>query len=363
MRITFLLPPVNMSGGIRVIAIYAQALAHRGHEIFLISPPPKPIPLRRRLKTFIRGKGWPRVRRALSHIDGLGLQHHVLSSHRPIGNEDVPDADVVIATWWETAEWIQALSPSKGSKVYFIQGYEVFPYLPIDRVEQTYRSQLKKIVVARWLQEVMRTHYGDHDVVVVPNAVDHQQFHAPLRGRQVQPTVGFLYSEMPLKGIDVTLQVLDALRKMYPELRTIGFGSSPPSGSLKLDSTIELSISPPQDEIRNIYAQCDVWLSTSRSEGFNLIAIEAMACRTPVVSTRTGWPAEAVIDGYNGMLAEIDDVTGLISGVEKILSGSPEEWCLMSENAFQTVSLSSWDRSIVLFEQALIQAFQGTNGG
>lgn len=361
MKINFILPPANMSGGIKVIGIYAKSLADKGHDVTLVSPPPRPVSLRGKLKSLLTGRGWPLVKPTASHLDGLGLKHRVSECYRPITDRDVPDADIAIATWWETAEWVQALSPAKGSKVYFIQGYEVFPYLPIERVEQTYRSQLKKIVVARWLQEVMRTHYGDHDVVVVPNAVDHEQFHAPPRGRQAQPTVGFLFSETPLKGLDVTLQVIDSLIKKHPDLRVVSFGSTPPSGMLYLDSRIELAISPPQDEIRNIYAQCDAWISASRSEGFNLTALEAMACRTPLVSTLTGWPAEAVIDGHNGMLAEIDDVTGLISGVEKILASSPEEWCLMSDNAFQTASSSSWDKSVVLFEEALIQACQGTN--
>lgn len=363
MRITFLLPPVNMSGGIRVIAIYAQALAQRGHEIFLISPPPKLIPLRRRLKAFICGKGWPSVRRASSHIDGLGLQHHVLGSYRPIRNEDLPDADAVIATWWETAEWVNALSQEKGVKVYFVQHHEIFHYLPIERCKATYRMPLHKIVIAQWLADVMRDEYGDTDVNLVPNSVDHSQFFASVRGKQPCPTVGFLYHEAPFKGLDIVLAVLAKLHHAFPDLRAICFGSEPPSGQFVLEHYIEFHRAPEQDRIRELYAQCDVWLTASRSEGFNLPAMEAMACRTPVVSTRTGWPAEAVIDDYNGMLAEIDDVTGLISGVEKILSGSLEEWCLMSENAFQTVSLSSWDKSIVLFEQALIQAFQGTNGG
>jgi hypothetical protein len=45
----------------------------------------------------------------------------------------------VIATWWETAEWVDRLSVSKGKKVYFIQHYEAFDYLPKERVEATWR--------------------------------------------------------------------------------------------------------------------------------------------------------------------------------------------------------------------------------
>ena len=52
MRITFLLPPVNMSGGIRVVTIYADLLSKLGHEVVLVSPPHPKIPLLRKIKSF-----------------------------------------------------------------------------------------------------------------------------------------------------------------------------------------------------------------------------------------------------------------------------------------------------------------------
>ena len=134
----------------------------------------------------------------MSHLDGSGLDHHVLDRWRPVTDVDVPDGDVVIATWWETAEWVNALSPNKGAKVYFIQHHEIFPYLPVERCEATYRMPLHKIVVARWLQQVMSTRYGDEIVDVVPNSVDRTQFFAADRGKQSTPTVGVLVFDCSL---------------------------------------------------------------------------------------------------------------------------------------------------------------------
>ena len=59
MRINFILPKVNLSGGIRVVAIYAKALALRGHQVKLTSPPPPSLPLRRKLKSLLKGNWWP----------------------------------------------------------------------------------------------------------------------------------------------------------------------------------------------------------------------------------------------------------------------------------------------------------------
>ncbi len=206
-----------------------------------------------------------------------------------------------IATWWETAEWVAKLSPSKGAKMYFVQGHEIFPGLPLERCRATYRLPLRKIVVAEWLRRTMATEYGDTDVDLVPNSVDHEQFHAVPRGKQARPTIGFLYSPVGIKGVDVALRAIELIHRRVPDLHVVSFGLTvlPPS----LSTGIDFQHDPPQMALRDIYASCDVWLTASRSEGFNLPAMEAMACRTPVVSTRTGWPEESIVDGLNGYLS------------------------------------------------------------
>ncbi len=352
MKITFVLPPVNMSGGIRVAAIHARLLATRGHEVVLVSPPPRPKkpPLRQRLRPSLFGN----ARRAAprSHLDGSGLDHRVLEVWRPVVDDDVPDADVVVATWWETAEWVSRLSPAKGAKVYFIQHHEVFEWLAHERSRATYRLPMHKVVVAEWLRRVMAETYGDRDVDVVANSIDHVQFHAPPRGKQPRPTVGFLYSNVKFKGVDVTLQAIELLRQRVPDLRVVAFGSAKPPRPL---AGVEFHAEPPQDRLRELYAECDVWLTASRTEGFNLPAMEAMACRTPVVSTRTGWPEEA-IDGENGALVDVDDAPALAAAAQRLLALPDAAWRRASEAAFETVRHSSWDRAGDLFEAALRRA-------
>jgi glycosyltransferase involved in cell wall biosynthesis len=356
MRITFVLPTVNLSGGIRVAAIYAQELAQRGHTVRLISRPPRAASKADKIKSVLKGKGWPVPRPNVSHLDGAGLDHRVIERSRPIIDSDVPDGDVVIATWWETAEWVAALSPGKGAKVYFVQGHEVFSHLPLERVHATYTAPLHKIVVARWLKDVMADAYGDDAVDLVPNSVDHAQFFADPRAKQSAPTVGFLYSPTASKGLDITLAALERVRWRLPELRLIAFGSHPPGSDAPLPDNVEFILRPAQDSIRDIYAACDVWVTASRSEGFNLPAMEAMACRTPVVATRTGWPDEAVVTEHNGVLVDVDDVAGLSQGIEWVLTRNDGQWRQLSENACATVAESSWQRSAEMFEAALEHA-------
>lgn len=355
MRILFVLPPPNMSGGIKVVAIYAKALADRGHQVVIVSPSHPKITLKQRIKALIQGKGWHRTPDHYpSHLDGSGLDSRILERYRPVTDDDVPDSDVVIATWWETAEWVANLSEAKGAKIYFIQGYEIFPYLPVERVRATYRLPMQKIVVARWLQEVMGNDYDDPTSVVVSNALDHSQFFAPRRSKQTVPTIGFLYAPIHCKGIDIMLKAIDIVRQRIPNLHVIAFGIYRPDDDF--DIKIEFHYAPPQEQIRELYAQCDVWVTASRSEGFNLPAMEAMACRTPVVSTRTGWPEQGIVNGKNGVLVDVDDVEALAEGIQWVLSLSESEWKSVSNNAYETVAGYSWEKSSLQFEEVLQRA-------
>lgn len=357
MRITFISPTPSMSGGIRVIAIYARELMQMGHDVCVVSPPPQSKSLMQTLKSWLRGNSrLDDLAQRRTHLDATGLDLRILDRGRPVTDGDVPDADVVIATWWETAEWVGALSACKGAKVYFIQGHEIWGHLPVARSQATYRLPFHKIVVARWLKRVMSEQYGDNIVDVVPNSVDRTQFFAPIRGKQLTPSVGCLYSNDHVKGLDSTLAALRIVRERIPDLRIVSFGSQRPSSRLSLSKDAEFFRMPSQDEIRNLYTRCDVWITASRSEGFNLPALEAMACRTPVVSTRTGWPEEAVKTGWNGVLVDVDDVGGLADGVEWVLSRSDADWRNLSTNAYATAAAGSWQESAKLFQEALEHA-------
>ncbi|WP_291551523.1 glycosyltransferase family 4 protein [Comamonas sp. SCN 65-56] len=357
LRITFLLPVLGWSGGNRVVAIYAQWLAEQGHTVVLVSRSATAPTLFRRMKSLMRGRGWPRHHPVpASYMDDLNVEHRVVPMGRRLTPDDVPSADVLVCTWWETVEWANGLPPDRGVPVHFVQHHEVFDYLPRERCEAVYRLPWRKIVIARWLAEVMTRTYDAKKVELVPNAVDHEIFHAPVRVKNSPVTIGTLYHEASFKGLDVALAALAKVKQRHPEVVILAFGSSPPTGANALPDWVELCVAPPQDTLRALYARCDAWLTTSRTEGFNLMAMEAMACRTPVISTRTGWPAEAVVDGMNGFLCEVDDVGAVVQAVCRIVEMDAAQWAQMSSNAFATVEHATWDASSRLFEAALSRA-------
>lgn len=57
-----------------------------------------------------------------------------------------------------------------------------------------------------------------------------------------------------------------------------------------------------QPDIGAIFAETDVFVSSSTSEGFSLATVEAMAHGVPAVVTRSGGPEEIIVDGESGLL-------------------------------------------------------------
>lgn len=358
MRITFICPHANLSGGIRVVAIYAERLRRLGHEVLLVSKPKRKPKFKDNVRSLLSGNFSFSRDREPSHFDNIDVPHKVLESFRPVVDADLPDADVVVATWWETAEEVANLSPSKGAKAYFIQQHEIFKGLPIERVKATYTTPLHKITISKWLVDLMRTEYGDDDVSLVLNSVDTEQFYAPDRPKQPVPTVGVLYHTMAHKGWDVSYKAISKAIESIPNLKVLVFGAYTPSPDFPLPPGAEYTYRPAQSKIKDIYARCDVWLCGSQSEGFHLPPLEAMACRCPVVSTAVGGPIDVIYDGINGYVVPVGDHAALADRLVDVLKLSQSEWQAMSDAAYATATQYTWDEATKLFEKALYAARQ-----
>src|SRR2546421_12321034 len=197
MRVTFVLPYAGMSGGSRVLATYAKRLCRRGHEVTVVSIPQARQRLTRKIIRLLRGKGWPKdPQPEPSYFEDIGVPHIVLESTRAVVDSDVSDADIVLATFWRTGPWVAALSPRKGVKAFFLQGYETSPGYESPEIDTVWQLRMHKIVVSKWLVDFARNRFGDVNVHLVPNSVDMDQFHAPVRGKQEIPTVGMLYATL-----------------------------------------------------------------------------------------------------------------------------------------------------------------------
>ena len=194
-------------------------------------------------------------------------------------------------------------------------------------------------------------------MALVLNGIDDEFRSYSTREKNDIPTVGFLFHNAELKDFATTRATVIRLQKNRPDVRFLSFGSVMPlDGELPVDT--EFHHLPTQELIKDIYRRCDVWLSTSRTEGFNLPPLEAMAGGCPAVCSKTGRPLEIIEDGMNGCLVEIGDVDGFATAIENVLNQSEQSWAEMSKAARRAVAHPTWAESSALFAEALKRATQ-----
>lgn len=356
LRINWVLPRPSLSGGIKSNRLIAEAMVRRGHQVRMLYvnvPAPMP-PIRRVLKVM---RYWINRYKAMHK-----QQHHLEYStaelvpvdHQPICEEDAPDADISIATWWETVHWIKDWSPSKGKKAYFIRHHELHGG-DSNKVIETYELPLKKLVIANWLKRIMLEKYRDDDVTLIPNGVDWTQFNFKQRAKQTTPTVGLLYGIVAWKGAETAFKAVRLAQIKIPNLRVICFGSHPIDSAQNLPDNFEYHFRPSQNAIPELYRKTDCWLLPSTLEGFGMPGLEAAACGCPIISTRCGGPEDYVKDGHNGYLVDVGDAVAIADCIVKVVTMSPSTWQQMSHNSANYVKNFDWDISAKILEQSLLK--------
>ena len=346
MRLTFLMPADDLTGGNRVVATYAKCLQKRGYEVLVISNAPDATPWRKRVRALLKGD-WKKAMdsrpKLPGHIANSGVPHQVMQRKRPIRASDVPDADFVVATWWETADWMHSLPTSKGRHVHLIQGYEVWGDADqTASVHRVLRHPNLKIAISNALKQTIEEELGPLGVHVVPKAVDLAQFNAPPRERNTVPRVGFIYSQAAIKGADVCTAACELARQKIPDLEVLSFGVDDLLGPESLPVGAQYVQRPNQNELAHFYAQCDVWLFGSRLDSFGLPILEAMACRTPVVGVPIGAAPELLPEG-GGVLVPGESTQAMADVVVRILTEPDATWRARSQQAHARAHAYSWD--------------------
>ncbi|VXB84517.1 N-acetyl-alpha-D-glucosaminyl L-malate synthase [Flavobacterium sp. 9R] len=73
------------------------------------------------------------------------------------------------------------------------------------------------------------------------------------------------------------------------------------------------------NEIDKILCLTDLFLLPSQTESFGLVALEAMACSVPVISSNSGGLPEVNFDGFSGFLSDVGNVDEMAKNALTIL--------------------------------------------
>lgn len=149
-----------------------------------------------------------------------------------------------------------------------------------------------------------------------------------------------------IKGPDVFLQVIGALRTAIPRLHVLL--TAPARGYIKngLDALGVAYTHEVLDDYWDVvpyYHALDLYLITSRVEGGPKGLMESWASGVPVVSTDMGMPADYIRHGDNGMLAPVDSQAELAAHVLTLYEDAALRRHIR-EQALQDVQVLDWRR-------------------
>jgi glycosyltransferase involved in cell wall biosynthesis len=157
------------------------------------------------------------------------------------------------------------------------------------------------------------------------------------------------------KGFDILIEATNILLKKGMVFSLIILGDGPDLKKLKnIASTLGVIdfIHFPGFQ-SNPYAwfkKSDVFVLSSRYEGFGMVLIEAMAVGTPVISTNCQYgPAEILCNGEYGVLVPPEDPQILAQSIENLLN-NPTQRNMLSQKALQRANDFRPTESIQKFE-------------
>ncbi len=153
-----------------------------------------------------------------------------------------------------------------------------------------------------------------------------------------------------LKGVDILIDAVAQLED--PEVLLLVVGGEHGHelrGELEeqaraagLGGSVRFTGAVPHEDLPDWYSAADVCVVPSYYESFGLVAVEAMACGTPVVASRVGGLVSTVTDGVNGFLIPWRCPEPFAEKLE-VLIRNPELRANFARSARDSVQRFRWD--------------------
>lgn len=155
------------------------------------------------------------------------------------------------------------------------------------------------------------------------------------------------------KGLDIVVRAFSVIREKYRDLALVLVGRSAGATrslqqlvcELQLNEHVFFFENVSHNQVGLFFEKATAFCLPSRAEPFGIVILEAGACRLPVVATRVGGIPEIIIDGESGILVGVDDVEGLVSKLDQILSDTALAYTLGEALYQRVLSEFSWLRA------------------
>lgn len=318
LRCAFVLPAMEISGGIRVALLHAEMLVKAGAQVSLFT------------------------------LEGEAEWYHEGDFHFPVLSAEREKLqgtlDLAVATMWNTAEFVEQSSKIRKKK-YLVQNFEVgfyppgSPYRIATSATYRMRSPMEYVTISKWCQNWLREEYHT-EAVYLPNGIDPSFY--PKRGRDLQGKIRILIEgdcSAEHKNVDESFRIVEQLDLEKFEIWYMSYNGNPKSW-YRVDRFL---YRVPYEKTPEVYAACDILLKTSLLESFSYPPLEMMASGGYVVAVPNGGNLEYLKDGENCILYPQGNLAEAKAAIERILTDA-ELRKKLDTGAEETVKERNWKR-------------------
>ena len=372
LRILHISSAQAFGGGERYLVDLVNALAARGHDVFVAVRPDSPLtselklpnhkrielPLRNALDASSAGRLASFVRK-----QKIELLHAHMARDYPLAayaTRRNPDAQLIVTR------------------------HVLFPLNPLHKFTLARVARVVAVSDAVGRQLSMQGLVPREKITVVHNGIDIARFDTAMDQfnreqfcrrwdlPEKSVLVGSVGALNPLKGHEDFLRAAAQVASIFPAAHFIVAGVDVSAAQInrgnleRLLRTLQLEsrvrFIGKMDDVAPLFCALDISVSASHSESFGLAIAEAMATGTPVVATETEGAREIIRDGETGLLVRIRDVGALAESVTALLNDE-ERRKRIGKSAREAVSLRfRLDRMVDDTERIYQESLSGQNG-
>ena len=316
-NIAFVLPSLQISGGVLVALKHCATLKRAGYDVTVLCD------------DFV-GKN-----PVYNKVEIPAISKYTTGIHQTFS--------ACVATLWTTLSFCQ-LYPNIKHRLYLVQGFEVMFYQYGDSrrvfANATYnmtQPSIEYLTVSKWCQDWLADEYNKK-AAYIPNGLDIKKFPVKQRTFSESKKIRILVegnSEDHFKNIDESFQIVKKLDLNKYEIWYMSYHGKPKDW-YHVDKFLHKI---PNDEVAEIYGQCHILLKSSIFESFSYPPLEMMATGGIALVRPNDGNSEYLQDGVNCLFYR--NVKEAVMKIEEIAKNEKLRENLI-KNGLETAKSRSW---------------------
>ena len=204
-------------------------------------------------------------------------------------------------------------------------------------------------------------------ISVIPNGIDFNIFTPMLKINRIpKQLITTASADVPLKGLDFSLQAVAQLKDEYPDIKLVVIGDPRTDGhterlihDLKIEGHVSFKTNLSKSEIAYEYAHSSIAIVSSLYEGFGFPVGEAMACGIPLIASNVASIPE--ITSSYAQLIPSENSDAIVQSIKNVFV-NPHKYNLQAEQGREhIISNFNWSKIAERYEDLILKTIKNFN--